>query len=111
MFKSSSLFVLAIILLVAISFSNAEITGVTQEGKKLTITFLPSVMLWFENHLVLNGLKTNIKPYCVAKYGFSPLVCNLPTVPACDTIRLYGTPGIGTVNLQMLYSFNCTVVA
>ncbi|EGG23116.1 hypothetical protein DFA_05246 [Cavenderia fasciculata] len=111
MFKSSNLIIsFAIILLVA-AVANAAITNVIQDGKKLTIHYSPMTMIWFDNHLIKNGVTSDIEPYCVALYGWSPLVCNLPSVPACDTIRLYGATGIGGTNLQMLYSFNCTVIA
>ncbi|EGG15580.1 hypothetical protein DFA_10422 [Cavenderia fasciculata] len=111
MFKSSTIiYTFAIILLVAVVATNAAITSVVQEGKKLTINYSPMTMIWFDNQLINSGLTTNIAPYCKAMYGWSPLVCNLPTIPSCDTIRLYGATGIGGSNIEMQYAFNCTVV-
>ncbi|KAF2068841.1 hypothetical protein CYY_009836 [Polysphondylium violaceum] len=107
--QKSVLLIISIILM--ISFTNAAITGVVQSGKTITITYSPMTMIWFNNELRLAGVPINIMPYCKAMYGWSPLICNLPSVPACDQIRLYGTPGIGTLNLEFLYPFNCTVVA
>ncbi|EGG15602.1 hypothetical protein DFA_10444 [Cavenderia fasciculata] len=100
-----------LIIIILINVSHAGITSVIQDGKKLTINYSPMTMIWFDNQLVNSGLRTNIKSYCKALYGWSPLVCNLPTVPSCDSIRLYGSAGIGATNLEMLYTFNCTVVA
>ncbi|EGG15691.1 hypothetical protein DFA_10533 [Cavenderia fasciculata] len=111
MFKSSTMFAVFAIILCAAVVSNAAITSVVQEGKKLTINYSPMTMIWFDNQLVNNGLKTNIKTYCKALYGWSPLICTLPIVPTCDGIRLYGSAGIGATNLEMLSTFNCTVVA
>ncbi|EGG17477.1 hypothetical protein DFA_08473 [Cavenderia fasciculata] len=104
--------ILSIVLLFTfISISYCGINTIVQNGKVLTITHSPMTMIWFEQQVVLNGMKTNIKPYCKSLYGWSPVVCTLPSVPACDTIRLYGSAGIGATNLQMLSAFNCTVLA
>ncbi|KAF2068842.1 hypothetical protein CYY_009837 [Polysphondylium violaceum] len=84
-------------------------TDVVQSGKTITISFLPKIMIWFNNELRLAGVPINMMPFCSS--SSSPMICNLPSVPACDQIRLYGTPGIGTLNLDFLYPFNCTVVA
>ncbi|EGG15693.1 hypothetical protein DFA_10535 [Cavenderia fasciculata] len=111
MFKSSTIFAVFAIILCAAVVANAAITSVVQEGKKLTINYSPMTMIWFDNQLINDGVTYDVKSYCKAMYGWSPLVCNLPSVPDCDTIRLYGSAGIGATNLQMLYSFNCTVVA
>ncbi|EGG20109.1 hypothetical protein DFA_07227 [Cavenderia fasciculata] len=111
MFKSSTIFAVFAIILCAAVFTNAAITSVIQDGKKLTINYSPMTMIWFQNELYNNGLTTDIAPYCIAKYGWAPLVCNLPTVPACDTIRLYGATGVGGSNIEMQYAFNCTIVA
>ncbi|EGG19073.1 hypothetical protein DFA_02317 [Cavenderia fasciculata] len=112
MFKSTTLmFTIFVIILCAAVVANAAITSVVQEGKKLTINYSPMTMIWFDNQLINDGVTYDVKPYCKAMYGWSPLVCNLLSVPDCDSIRLYGSAGIGATNLQMLYTFNCTVIA
>ncbi|EGG15593.1 hypothetical protein DFA_10435 [Cavenderia fasciculata] len=111
MFKSSNIIFTITIILLLSSVAHAAITSVVQDGLKLTINYSPMTMIWFDNQLVNNGLQTNIKSYCKAMYGWSPLVCNLPVVPTCDSIRLYGSAGVGATNLEMLSTFNCTVVA
>ncbi|EGG15587.1 cysteine synthase [Cavenderia fasciculata] len=83
------------ILFIFISISSAGITSVVQDGKRITINYSPMTMLFFQEQLTKNGMKTSILPYCKALYGWSPLICNLPTVPSCDGIRLYGATGIG----------------
>ncbi|EGG15414.1 hypothetical protein DFA_10249 [Cavenderia fasciculata] len=101
MFKSSTIFATLAIILFACAVAQAGITSIVQDGKKLTINYSPMTMIWFEEELLLGGVDTNIAPYCIAKYGWSPLVCNLPSVPACDSIRLYGATGAGGSNIDM----------
>ncbi|KAF2069580.1 hypothetical protein CYY_009106 [Polysphondylium violaceum] len=92
-------------------YQSLQVTSVIQTDKTLTITYSPMNMLWFSNELRLSGYPINIMLFCNAMYGKSPLICTLPSVPTCDGIRLYGTPAIGTLNLEFLHPFNCTVVA
>ncbi|EGG17886.1 hypothetical protein DFA_08887 [Cavenderia fasciculata] len=84
-----------------------EISKIEQNEKTLYIHFSPQHMIWFKSELEFNGSKLDIKPYC-SQNGISPMVCHLDFVPECDTVRLFGTPGIGSTNLKFMRSFNCT---
>ncbi|EGG19115.1 hypothetical protein DFA_02362 [Cavenderia fasciculata] len=108
MFKSS-IAAFSIILFVFTVVTNAGITSVIQNGKQLTINYQPMTLILFEEELIFNGMDVSIIPYCKALYGWTPLVCNLPNVPACDSIRIYGATGIGGSNIEMVANFNCTI--
>ncbi|EGG20697.1 hypothetical protein DFA_00558 [Cavenderia fasciculata] len=104
--------VLLVIFVSSILFStvDAGITNVTQVDKSFVIEFTPNNMIWTAQQTRNKGMTTNIMSYCTQD-GSSPMFCNLPSVPACDTIRLVGINGIGIGTTSMLFPFNCTVVA
>ncbi|EGG24983.1 hypothetical protein DFA_03229 [Cavenderia fasciculata] len=113
MFNKSKIISLSISLLLILlpcCINGAEIINVVQNGANLTITYNPMTVIFFSNELTYYGLRTDIKNHCKALYGWSPLICNLPVVPSCDGVRLYGSSGIGGINFEMTYNFNCTVV-
>ncbi|EGG17905.1 hypothetical protein DFA_08906 [Cavenderia fasciculata] len=112
MFKiiTSALFIIFIssILFVSNSAVDAGIIGINQTNKTLVIDFTPNNMVWTAQQLKLKGLATNMMPYCTQD-GVSPMICSLPAVPSCDTIRIAGMSGIGIGTVSMNYPFNCTI--
>ncbi|EGG15694.1 hypothetical protein DFA_10536 [Cavenderia fasciculata] len=98
------------VILIAFTFANAEITSVVQTGKQIVVTYTPGTISWIEQSLVLQGAKTNIKPYCTNN-GSSPVTCTLPSVPACDSVRFLGFSGIGGPTFDFVFPIQCTVVA
>ncbi|EGG17896.1 hypothetical protein DFA_08897 [Cavenderia fasciculata] len=106
MFK---VFIVLIFILISTVVHSYEISKVTQNGKTQSITFEPTSMIWMQNQIQYQGMSTDIQPFC--SQGASPMICNLPAIPQCDTIKLRGTVAIGTTNLNFIRSFNCTVAA
>ncbi|EGG15452.1 hypothetical protein DFA_10290 [Cavenderia fasciculata] len=95
---------LAIIFCFAFVFANAN---VIQNGKQLVISYNPAGSMVMQHQLKLNGgVQAWINPYCNMA---SPIVCNLPTVPPCDTVYLHVIPMLGGPNLYFNYPFNYTV--
>ncbi|EGG24132.1 hypothetical protein DFA_06274 [Cavenderia fasciculata] len=98
---------LAIIFCFAFVFVNAQITNVIQNGKQLVISYKPEGSMVMQHQLKMNGgVQAWINPYCNMA---TPMVCNLPQVPPCDTVYLHVIPMLGGPNLYFNYPFNCTV--
>ncbi|EGG15696.1 hypothetical protein DFA_10538 [Cavenderia fasciculata] len=98
------------VIFMTFTFASAGITSVVQTGKQIVVTYSPGSIYWVEQSLVLQGVKTNIKPYCTNGFN-SPVTCTLPSVPACDSIRFMGFSGIGGPTFDFGFPIQCTVVA
>ncbi|EGG17898.1 hypothetical protein DFA_08899 [Cavenderia fasciculata] len=111
MFKLlSSVLLLVFVSSILLSSNGVHGGSVTQTNKTLVINFNPNNMMWTAQQLRNKGVITNIAPYCTQN-GNPPMICNLPTMPACDSIRLYGMSAIGIGTVSFSYPFNCTVIA
>ncbi|EGG15707.1 hypothetical protein DFA_10549 [Cavenderia fasciculata] len=125
MFKSIIIVTIYIVLFATTIGNAASISSVvcfpvcvfqvcTQTGKQIKIGHMPMIFAWSEVGLIKNGIKTNIRPSCFFNGGFSPITCNLASVPDCDTVRMVGNSGAAggpSENQTVFYSFNCTIIA
>ncbi|EGG21799.1 hypothetical protein DFA_01685 [Cavenderia fasciculata] len=82
-----------------------DVKGIDQKDNKLIIEFSPVKMIWLDSGLYHKGFMVkDLRPYCSKN---SPMECILDNVPDCDMVSLYGFNGIGSININLTFAFNC----